>query len=226
MPASPLISVIVPVYNGTAFLDRSVGSVRGQTFADWELLAVDDGSSDDTYARLCGFAAADPRIRPIHLSTNHGNPAMPRNMALRQARGSMITYLDHDDEYDPAYLSHVHAWQNAGEVLIFTYEIVVVASLGQTPTRLQIWDPAPLREHMMDECIVVPLAVAHRRGLLDRVGLFTEGQGFHFDEDLDLWRRMARAGADFVFLPLKSGRYHVHGDSLSRRRTRAKAGFA
>lgn len=223
MPDSPCISVIMPVYNGAAFLERSIGSVRRQTFPDWELLAVDDGSTDDSYARLCRFAAAEPRIRPVRLPANHGNPAAPRNMALCQARGSMITYLDHDDEYDPAYLSHVHAWRDAGEVLIFTYDIVAVAAPGQTPALPETWDPAPLRERMMDECIVVPLAVAHRRGLLYRAGLFTEGQGFQFEEDLDLWRRMARAGAGFVFLPLKSGRYHVHSGSLSRRR-RAKAG--
>jgi glycosyltransferase involved in cell wall biosynthesis len=214
----------MPVHNGAAFLERSIGSVRGQTFPDWELLAADDGSTDDSYARLCRFAAAEPRIRPFRLPTGHGNPAAPRNMALRQARGSMITYLDQDDEYDPAYLSHVHGWRDAGEILVFTYDIVAVAVPGQKPALLETWDPAPLRERMMTECIVVPLAVAHRRALLDRVGLFQEGQGFHFEEDLDLWRRMARAGAGFVFLPLKSGRYHVHSNSLSRRRQRAKAG--
>jgi FkbM family methyltransferase len=82
------------------------------------------------------------------------------------------------------------------------------------------YDPAARYRAMFAETIAVPLGVAHRRDLLDRVGRFDESLGRYRgqDEDGDLWRRFARAGARFVFVPAKSGLYHVRSDSFARTR--------
>jgi glycosyltransferase involved in cell wall biosynthesis len=66
----PFVSVILPVYNGAAIFERAVRSVLAQTFADWELLAVDDGSTDETLRTLHSWAARDARIRVIQLDEN------------------------------------------------------------------------------------------------------------------------------------------------------------
>ncbi len=89
----PAVSVVMPVFNGSAFLDRAVVSLRAQTFTDWELLAVDDASTDDSAARLDALAAADSPIQVFRHSANRSQAAA-RNTALRAARGELIAYLD------------------------------------------------------------------------------------------------------------------------------------
>lgn len=97
---SSLISVIMPCYNSAAHLSKSVGSVLSQTLPNWELIVVDDGSSDDTLAWL--QAHAEPRLR-IHAQTNQGVSAA-RNAGLRLARGEYIAFLDSDDTWEPDFL--------------------------------------------------------------------------------------------------------------------------
>lgn len=97
---SSLISVIMPCYNSAAHLSKSVGSVLSQTLPNWELIVVDDGSSDDTLAWL--QAHAEPRLR-IHAQTNQGVSAA-RNAGLKFARGAYIAFLDSDDTWEPDFL--------------------------------------------------------------------------------------------------------------------------
>ncbi len=97
-----LVSIITPVYNGSGTLPETVRSVLAQTYPDWELLIVDDGSSDDTAAVAGAFAAADPRIRVLH-QTNQGCTAA-RNHGIREASGRYFCLLDSDDMWDPVFL--------------------------------------------------------------------------------------------------------------------------
>src|SRR5208283_2414591 len=85
----PFITVIMPVYNGALTLDRAVRSVVAQQFADWEIVAVDDGSTDDTWDILQRWAAADNRIRIARSEENRGISA-GRNAAIEIAQGNMI----------------------------------------------------------------------------------------------------------------------------------------
>lgn len=218
---APEISVIMPVHNGAAFVERAIETVRKQTFSSWELLAFDDGSADDSLARLRQQAVVDPRIRvwsrPRTEAGPHG-PGSARNQALHHARGRMVAYLDHDDEYYPDYLSHVHAWRPYAKVLIFAYDQVDHRPQSDDYGQIRLWDPSPFWTRLPEQHIAVPLGVAHRREVLDTVGFFDESDYLSLEEDADMWRRMAKAGFGFLFLPLKSGRYHIRPDSLSRRR--------
>ena len=99
----PAVSIILPAYNAQAYLSDAVESVLRQSFADWELLLVDDGSADETPALCDAFAAREERIRVIH-KANAGVSAA-RNDALDAARGEWIAFLDADDSYLPDYLS-------------------------------------------------------------------------------------------------------------------------
>ena len=95
----PSISVIVPVYQAEKFLPACAESVTNQTFSDWELILVDDGSTDGSSA-LCGrFAAKDPRIRVFHRKRNQG-VSEARNLGLNEAKGDFIAFLDADDCYE------------------------------------------------------------------------------------------------------------------------------
>ena len=96
------VSIIVPVYNAEAYLARSIGSVMEQTYSNWELLLVDDGSSDRS-REICGrYAQQDERIRLF--CNQHGGTARARNTALDAAFGDYIAFLDADDAYHPQYL--------------------------------------------------------------------------------------------------------------------------
>jgi glycosyltransferase involved in cell wall biosynthesis len=96
----------MPVYNGEATLDRALKSVRAQTDEDWEIVAVDDGSTDGSGEILRRWAAEDCRIRVVRLGENQGVSAA-RNAALRAAKGEFVVYLDRDDEFYPDYLANV-----------------------------------------------------------------------------------------------------------------------
>jgi glycosyltransferase involved in cell wall biosynthesis len=97
-----LVSVVLPTFNRGYCLERAIRSVLGQTYPDWELIVVDDGSTDDTQAVLESFK--DPRIRVFRHSVNRG-VAAARNTGLAAARGEFIAFLDSDDEWRPDKLT-------------------------------------------------------------------------------------------------------------------------
>lgn len=93
--ANPLVSVIVPVYNAASYIEETIKSVLGQTYTDWELLLVDDCSTDDS-VRIISKYCEDERIKLIKQPTNQ-KAAMARNAGIRQARGEFVAFLDSDD---------------------------------------------------------------------------------------------------------------------------------
>lgn len=97
-----MVSVIVPVYNAGRFVDEAVASVTAQTFTDWELILVDDGSTDDSGRRCDEAAASDSRIRVIHKP--NGGLSDARNAGIDEAGGEWIVFLDADDRLDPRAL--------------------------------------------------------------------------------------------------------------------------
>ena len=95
MAYCPLISIIMPVYNTQSYLERSIGSLIAQTYSNWELLAVDDGSTDNSLEKLYSLASLDNRIRVFH-KQNEGI-AKTRAFGLHYAKGDYVFYLDSDD---------------------------------------------------------------------------------------------------------------------------------
>jgi glycosyltransferase involved in cell wall biosynthesis len=102
VPATPLVSIIIPTCNRDAQLRDAVESVFAQTYPHWELLVIDDGSTDGTKAYL--DTLTDTRVRPL-LHQHCGNPALLRNVAARAARGSYLAFLDSDDVWLPEKLA-------------------------------------------------------------------------------------------------------------------------
>src|SRR5579883_588497 len=119
-PAPPSVSVVMPVHNGAELVGRAYESLRRQTFPDWELVAVDDHSADDTAAALDRIAAADPRVTVVRHPVTRG-PSAARNTALLRARGPLVAYLDHDDEFYPDHLGRAWEWRDRADVLVFRY---------------------------------------------------------------------------------------------------------
>ena len=97
---SPLISVIMPLYNAERFVGESIGNILGQTVGDFELIVIDDASTDSSYDIASRYAAQDARIVLMRNDANHG-AAYTRNRGLETARGSFITFMDADDRCSP-----------------------------------------------------------------------------------------------------------------------------
>ena len=116
----PLISIVTPAYNAEDSIPNTIRSVLDQTLADWELLIVDDGSSDRTVGIVSLFCRQDSRIRLLELAEN-GGAAVARNAGIRQARGRYIAFLDSDDAWDPTKLESQLAFMQAREAaLVFS----------------------------------------------------------------------------------------------------------
>ena len=116
-----MISIIIPVYNRAGMLERSIRSVMEQSLSDWELILVDDGSTDGSASICDGFAAADPRIRAFHKP--NGGVSSARNLGLDEARGEWLAFLDADDRFYPDALEKALARAQADslDLLQFGY---------------------------------------------------------------------------------------------------------
>lgn len=101
---APTVSVVLPTYNRAAFLPDAFAAIRTQTFADWELIVVDDGGTDDTAAVVARFAAAEARPVRYVRQTNAG-PAAARNAGIDLARGRYVAFYDSDDLWLPHHLA-------------------------------------------------------------------------------------------------------------------------
>jgi glycosyltransferase involved in cell wall biosynthesis len=135
----PLVSIVMPVYDAAAWLARSVGSVRAQSWSRWELLAVDDCSRDGSLAMLRGMASEDPRIRPLPQACN-GGVAAARNAGIEAARGRFIAFLDSDDWWEPRKLELQVSDMLARDLSISYAPYVRV---GEDGTRLSEVHPPP-----------------------------------------------------------------------------------
>ena len=98
-----LVSVITPCYNSEKFLDECISSVLNQTYQNWEMLIVDDNSSDNSSILIKSYSKKDERIKPLYLNDNIG-AAMARNKAISKAKGKYLAFLDSDDVWLPKKL--------------------------------------------------------------------------------------------------------------------------
>ena len=100
------VSVIMPCHNGEKYLRQAVDSVLSQTYQDWELLIIDDASTDGSVSVAEEYCAKDSRIRLLHTTCSTGKPATPRNVGIEAAAGRFIAFLDCDDQWLADKLEH------------------------------------------------------------------------------------------------------------------------
>lgn len=101
----PRVSIVMPAYNASQYIETTIDSVLNQTESDWELIVVDDCSTDDTRDRVRAIASSDTRVRLIELERNFGGPAGPRNVGVKAATSELVAFLDSDDIWHPEKLS-------------------------------------------------------------------------------------------------------------------------
>lgn len=117
-----LVSIITPTYNGEVFIKDTIESIISQTYCNWELIIVDDCSTDNTPDIVKGYTKKDPRIKYFRTPKPSGSPSVPRNIGIEKAEGSYIAFLDSDDIWLPDKLETELAFaQSNGYHIVYSY---------------------------------------------------------------------------------------------------------
>jgi len=208
----PRISVIIPTFNRAALVKEAVASVLAQTYRDFELLVVDDGSTDGTREALAAFGG---EIRVLS-RPSRGGVSAARNAGIAAAQGKWLAFLDSDDLWLPEKLARQLAFMEANPqyLLCQTEEIWVRRGVKVNPPRTHKKEGGRIFIRSLERCLVSPSAVVvHRRLLADHGGFDEE---LPAAEDYDLWLRLSWR-YDVGLLPepliIKRG---GHADQLSR----------
>jgi hypothetical protein len=226
----PIVSVIIPVYNGARWLSTAVASVLSQTLSNLELLIVDDASTDDTAGIAEQWTRRDPRVRLLRQPTNRGQSAA-RNLALGLARGEWIAPVDADDEIRPDRLRLlVEAGEREQADLIADGILFEGDRPPGTPTELMPWGGHAQRmERLTAEQLIKSgtkggwrslgyLKPLMRRRFLDERRL-RYSEDLRFAEDFNLYARALFCGARFVLFPESHYVYWQTPASASRTET-------
>jgi glycosyltransferase involved in cell wall biosynthesis len=208
----PRVSVIIPTYNRAALVKEAVSSVLAQTLPDFELLVVDDASTDGTREALAAFGG---KIRVLS-RPSRGGVAAARNTGIAAAQGEWLAFLDSDDLWLPQKLARQMAFMKANPELLLsqTEEIWVRRGARVNPPRTHAKEGGRIFLRSLERCLVSPSAVILHRRLFDAHGGFDEA--LPAAEDYDLWLRLSwRYEVGLVPEPLiiKRG---GHPDQLSR----------
>ena len=211
----PTVSVIMPLYNCERYVAEALDSVLAQTFKDFEVIVVDDGSADGSAAVVERYAAEDSRITLIR-QANRGISAA-RNAAIAQASGSAIAFLDPDDVWFPTKLARqLPLLTDTNLVYGAEYRIwedEPDRTEGLSKAVDEIGSDDPLRAIMRKNSVWGPNTVMVSRSLLEHHGGFDED--IRQAEDVDLWLRFASSGVQFRHVPEPLGKYRIRTGSLS-----------
>jgi glycosyltransferase involved in cell wall biosynthesis len=222
--SQPLVSVVTPTYNGETYLAETIRSVLDQGFSDFEYLIVDDASTDGTEGILHSFARKDPRIRCFRLEKNTGQPAIPRNLAFRNARGKYIALIDHDDlwlkEKLALQIDYMESHPSVGVTHGNAYNLRGNPEQSLTP----YWKKPPhggnqrIYRKLLRGCCVISCTAVARKDCVMEAGLFPEAGGSRFvPDDWLLWIKISRKHP-FTYLDRFLALYRIHSANLTASR--------
>lgn len=215
-------SVVIPLYNKEHYIANTINSVLNQTFQDYELIVVDDGSKDNSYEVAKAAQSQSERVKLIH-QENQG-VAVARNIGVENARGEYIAFLDADDCWYPNYLETIDALIKnfpESDIFVTSYRIV----MGNKNYRFSA--------HLSDEPVLLPSywltfenaydtvwtsATVIRRAAIIEVGMFTPGE--KIGQDLDLWARVARNNPLVAYSPKVCVDYYRNAEQNARTRVK------
>ncbi len=193
--AQPLVSVVTPTFNSQAYIGETIESVLNQTWHNWEMVIVDDGSTDTTGAVIESYGARDKRIKYCPLGYNSKTPAVPRNQGIRQAQGSYVAFLDSDDLWLPEKLERQVHFMEENEHIFMSYTRCVLQkngkAVGRRPTIFRegsIFTPLFLLNNFIP-CLTVMIRYGEK---YRNKYLFDEDPRLRAIEDYDLWLTIAK----------------------------------
>jgi len=205
--AAPRVSVVIPCYNHGAYLDQAVASVLRQSYADFEIVIVDDGSSDPATQRLLdGYDR--PKTRVLH-TANRG-VSCARNTGISSARGDYILPLDADDIIAPSYLEKAVAILETRPEVGIVYCDQQMFGEGEGLCNMPAYDPVTL----LFENLILSCAM-YRKSDWEKVGGYSPKFIYGW-EDWDFWVSMSRLNKQVSKIPEILYCYRIRGDSRDR----------
>jgi teichuronic acid biosynthesis glycosyltransferase TuaG len=226
---SPTVSVVMPAYNAEKTIRQSIDSVLRQTFTDWELIAVNDGSKDSTVSIVEEFSRRDPRIILHTLSQNGGLPNA-RNQGCLRAQGKFVAFLDSDDLWHKDKLKTQMSFHNEHPSIKIShtdFQIFDEKKVFKRPYKKFVESRAAKEGQLYPtiayENTVGVLTVMVDRELLKDVGLFDTSLWTF--EDQELWLRIARKNVAFGYIDKVLAYYRLTHGGMSRRLGRYKKAY-
>lgn len=223
--ANPSVSVVIPAYCAAKTISAALESVRNQTYNDYEIIVVNDGSPDS--------AGLEKSLAPfsgdfIYLRQENQGPSSARNTGIRKARGNYVALLDADDMWEPEHLAAQVAVLEADPAIAMVYADARI--VGDVPEAGRtVMEFCPSEGEVTFEALVTQRCTVHicvsvcRRDALLRAGLFDPA--FRRAEDVDLWLRIVRQGGRIVYQRRVLGCYRRQAGSLSSNRVSMLEGF-
>ena len=208
----PRISVIVPCFNCAQFLPETLGSVFSQTYDDFEVVVVNDGSLDTPQLEQALAPWAD---RIVYIKTENHGVAEARNTGIRAAKGEFIALLDSDDIWEPNFLDvQVRKLDQHPSADIVYPRFVSFGEGPETPCKPSRGE-VTFTSLIEEACVVVTSGVLARRAALERAGLFDSARELSGCEDFDLWLRCTKSGSRIIYHEDVLLRYRRRPDGLS-----------
>jgi glycosyltransferase involved in cell wall biosynthesis len=209
MSASPLVSIVLPTYNGSRYLEQSVQSCIAQTYKNWELIVVDDGSNDETAKIIAGYVNRDQRIRSVTHKRNRGLPAA-LNTGFANSKGAYLTWTSDDNLYEPEALQlMVNYLEDYLEIAMVCCDVKTIDSAEH---QLELW-----RSLLADEPggLCIQGCFLYRRRVYESVGDYDEE--LSLVEDYDYWLRVNRWFRIARLEGVSPYKYRLHPKSLTGR---------
>jgi glycosyltransferase involved in cell wall biosynthesis len=235
---STRVTVVVPAYNAERYLEQTIESVLAQSFIDWELIIVNDGSKDATWDIIQSYVRRDPRILGLDQVNTGVSVARNNGAAVAGNDSQFLIFLDQDDIWELEILEALTSSLSSSPDCVCAYSFISVIDSNGHQIEGDRWEescrnrmsiengrlvtlapdnPATFATFALGNCIPTPGSALIRRSVFERVG------GFDPDDpqcqDWDLYIRLSRFGNfKFVFLPLI--RYRIHADNVSGNRAK------
>lgn len=210
-----LVSIITPVFNALPFVSKTIDSVLNQTYQHWELILVDDGSTDGSYMKIEPYLK-DSRIKYIH-QENQGQ-GKARNTGIKASKGDFIAFLDSDDLWVPEKLDlQISLFDEQDIDLVYSNAFIINSDgicsdiVMKTGSQAGIQAESDLLRNLIRGNIFVPIltVLLKRESIINSLG-FDESTDLKNAEDFDLWIRIASQGAKFLFEDRFLSYYRIH----------------
>lgn len=192
---NPIVSVVIPTYNRAHLIGRAIQSVINQTYQDYEIIVVDDGSTDNTKNVVNTFT--DERVKYISLAESSGGSAAPRNMGVKSAKGEYIASLDDDDFwFDEDKLMKQVEFLNVHSdvVLVGTNTITVDDNNTELSHSILPEKDDEIRKKMLEQNCFIHSSVMFRRFDAMSLGGYCQVEGTSYSNDYDLWLKLGTIG--------------------------------
>jgi glycosyltransferase involved in cell wall biosynthesis len=212
----PKLSIILPTYNGAKYISQAVESVLRQIFHDWELLIIDDGSTDQTLAVIKNYQAQDNRIKYFRNEKNLGIQKS-LNRGLGQAVGDFIARIDDDDEWlsEDKLSKQVEFLDNNPSHILVGYGTVMVDESGRELLRYLLpTTDEQIRGRLLSKNCFTHSAVMFRKKPALNFGGYSEDKKVLHIEDYDLWLKLGTVGK-FANLPFYGVKFTLRGKAIS-----------